>query len=401
MSETLDLEALARVGLGPRVRRQLACGIADPSARPMRVTQVQREHLLLHDGRRAYRAQAAPALVDDLDAQQESLAVGDWVLAQPGGASSWRITCRLPPANQITRRTQDSRAGDDRRRAQRQVLVSNVDTALLVMGLDADFNLRRLERYLALTRLAGVSALLLLSKADTVAAALRDQQIDAARTVLPAGMPVLALDLRQPAVAQALTPWLQPGQTLVLLGSSGAGKSTLANSLCAGAGPAPGPAPTQLTGPAPGPAPTQLTGPVPGPAPTQLTGPSRADDSRGRHTTTVRSLLLLPGGACLIDTPGLRALRLDLAEPDDLARAFGEVAGLAPLCRFRNCQHQAEPGCAVRVSVDAPRLHNFHKLLRKARRDTLSPVERQAEVARFKARGRATRLRMRIKREGV
>ena len=381
MSEPVDLEALARVGLGALVRRQLACGIADPAARPMRVVQIQREHLLLHDGHQLHRAQAAPALAHDLAAQHEALAVGDWVLAQPGGAGAWRITCRLPPGNQITRRTLDSRAGDARRQAQRQVLVSNVDTALLVMGLDADFNLRRLERYLALTRLAGVAALLLLSKADTVAAELRDRLVEQARSVLPAGMPVLALDLRQPEVVQALAPWLQPGQTLVLLGSSGAGKSTLANSLGAGTASVPDPSTGQQQA--------------------QLTGPARADDSRGRHTTTVRSLLPLPGGACLIDTPGLRALRLDVVESDDLARAFGDVAGLAPLCRFRNCQHQAEPGCAVRVSVDEPRLRNFHKLLREARRDLLGPVERQAEVASFKARGRATRLRMRIKREGA
>ena len=114
---------------------------------------------------------------------------------------------------------------------QRQALVSNVDTALLVMGLDNDFNLRRLERYLALVCLAPVDAVLLLSKADTVDAAQRALRLAQAQALLPPGMAALALDLRQPAAALALAPWLAPGRTLVLLGSSGAGKSTLANTL--------------------------------------------------------------------------------------------------------------------------------------------------------------------------
>ena len=379
---SIDLDALASIGLGPAMRSQLACGIANPAALAMRLVEVQREHLLLHDGRVTHRAHAAPALLQDLGDQGEGLAVGDWVLAQPGGAAGWCISCRLLPYSQITRRTVDSRAGDGRRAAQRQVLVSNVDTALLVMGLDADFNPRRLERYLALTRLAGVAAVLVLSKADMLDAPARGDRLARAQALLPSGMPALALDLRQPASASALAPWLQAGQTLVLLGSSGAGKSTLANTLVqtlarAGA--------LSTSRQAPG---------------AQSTGPARADDGRGRHTTTVRTLLPLPGGACIIDTPGLRALRLDIGEADALAQAFGDVARLAPLCRFRDCRHQAEPGCAVRQAVDAPRLLNFHKLLREARRDSASPLERQAQVSKWKSRSREAQLRMRAKRGG-
>ena len=379
---SIDLDALASIGLGPAMRSQLACGIANPAALAMRLVEVQREHLLLHDGRVTHRAHAAPALLQDLGDQGEGLAVGDWVLAQPGGAAGWCISCRLLPYSQITRRTVDSRAGDGRRAAQRQVLVSNVDTALLVMGLDADFNPRRLERYLALTRLAGVAAVLVLSKADMLDAPARGDRLARAQALLPSGMPALALDLRQPASASALAPWLQAGQTLVLLGSSGAGKSTLANTLVqtlarAGA--------LSTSRQAPG---------------AQTTGPARADDGRGRHTTTVRTLLPLPGGACIIDTPGLRALRLDIGEADALAQAFGDVARLAPLCRFRDCRHQAEPGCAVRQAVDAPRLLNFHKLLREARRDSASPLERQAQVSKWKSRSRDAQLRLRAKRGG-
>ncbi len=372
MSDCLDFEALTAIGLGAAMRAQLACGVADPEARPMRLVTVQRDHLCLHDGHTTHRAQAAPALLQELRAQDEALAVGDWVLARPDGGGGWRIGCRLTPANQIARRMVNGRAHDGRGLPQRQVLVSNVDTALLVLGLDHDFNLRRLERSLALVRLSGVAAVLVLSKADRVTAALCAQRLAQARSLLPAGMAALALDLRQAAAAQALAPWLARGHTLVLLGSSGAGKSTLANTLQRAFGV----------------------------AAEQGTGAVREDDSRGRHTTTVRTLLPLPGAACLIDTPGLRALRLDVDDEADLADAFGDVARLAPLCRFSDCRHMQEPGCAVREAVAEPRLRNFHKLMREAQRDAAGLLERRAELAVWKARARATHARQRDKTGG-
>ena len=396
MIEHIDFEALSTIGLGEAIRAQLACGVADPQARPMRLVEVQREHLLLHDGHRTHRARCSTALQRDLQAQDEALAVGDWVLARPDEPGGCCITCRLLPGNRIVRRTSGGRANDARGGIHRQVLVSNVDTALLVMGLDHDFQLRRLERYLALVRLSGVAAVLVLSKADTVTPELAARRLAEAAEVLPAGMPVMAMDVRQAEAAKALDDWLRPGQTLVLLGSSGAGKSTLANSL------------TQafsskrclatLLDPQGGQA---GRSPVLGARSSQTgrdTGPVRADDSRGRHTTTVRTLLPLPGGACVIDTPGLRALRLDVEDADQLADAFGDVARLAPMCRFRDCQHQQEPGCAVREAVDEPRLRNFHKLLREARRDSLTLLERREQLAQWKARGRAGQARARSKR---
>lgn len=375
MNRPIDFSALQAIGLGPAMQSRLACGVADPMAQPMRLVEVQREHWLLHDGHQTHRARCATALQQDLHGQGEALAVGDWVLARPDDPGGCCITCRLLPVNQLTRRTGSGGRGDPRAGVQRQALVSNVDTALLVMGLDHDFQLRRLERYLALVQLAGgdapVAAVLVLSKADTVPPALAARRLAEAADILPPRMPALALDLRQPEAAGALSAWLQPGQTLVLLGSSGAGKSTLANTLVQAHG--------------------QQAG--------RDTGAVRADDSRGRHTTTVRSLLPLPGGACVIDTPGLRALRLDLDDADQLADAFGDVARLAPLCRFRDCQHQQEPGCAVRLAVDAPRLENYHKLLREARRDTLTALERQAQQALWKQRGRAGAARAKAKRQ--
>ena len=370
MIQPIDFPALQAIGMGPAMQARLACGVADPLAQPMRLVEVQREHWLLHDGLRTHRARCTTSLQQDLQAQGEALAVGDWVLARPADPGGCCITCRLPPVNQLSRRTSAGGRGDHRAGVLRQALVSNVDTALLVMGLDHDFQLRRLERYLALVQLAAVPAVLVLSKADTVDPALAARRLAEAADILPARMPALALDLRQPAVAGALAAWLQPGRTLVLLGSSGAGKSTLANSL------------------------VQAHGLQAG----RDTGAVRADDSRGRHTTTVRTLLPLPGGACIIDTPGLRALRLDVDDADQLADAFGDVARLAPLCRFRDCQHQSEPGCAVRQAVDGPRLLNFHKLLREARRDTLTVLERQEQLADWKRRGRAGAARARAKR---
>jgi ribosome biogenesis GTPase / thiamine phosphate phosphatase len=151
-----------------------------------------------------------------------------------------------------------------------------------------------------------------------------------------------------------------------VLGSSGAGKSTLINTLAGND--------------------------------VQDTGAVREHDSRGKHTTTARSLHRLPGGACVIDTPGLRALRPDTDEAT-LAASFGDIENLAMQCRFRDCLHGDEPGCAVRAGVPPDRLRNFHKLLREARRDTMSVLERRQVLAQWKARSRAGHARVKSKRE--
>jgi ribosome biogenesis GTPase len=232
------------------------------------------------------------------------------------------------------------------------------------MGLDHDYNPRRLQRYLALTRMAGVPAVVVLTKADLDPEAGLRQCAELQEQVRD-GTPVLALSALDPQAPRALQPWLQPGQTLVLLGSSGAGKSTLTNALCA--------------------------------ANLQDTGPVRAADSHGRHTTTVRSLHRAPGGACIIDTPGLRTLRLD-GDEEALQHVFDDVARAALQCRFRDCQHQDEPGCAVRASVEPERLLSWRKLQREARRDQMSALERQRQLSEWKQRSRAGRERSRDKR---
>jgi ribosome biogenesis GTPase len=324
----------------------------------LRVTEVQREGIVLHDGLVQWPARMLPALRHQLADQADALAVGDWVLAERNPLGEWWAHARLPPLNQLARRLHDGRE-----KITRTVIVSNVDTALLVMGLDHDFNLRRLERYVALVRMAGVAAVVVLTKADLNDAA--PARLGEVQAGLPSEVPAVALNALGDEPAQALGPWLGIGQTLVLLGSSGAGKSTLTNALVG--------------------------------AKAQRIGANRVDDSRGRHTTTARSLHITAGRACIIDTPGLRTLRLD-GDADDLKAAFGDIAQLAAQCRFRDCSHVGEPGCAVREGVAPERLRGFHKLQREARRDTLSALERKAQVQQWKARGRESRLRIESKR---
>ncbi len=359
---SIDTHALARlqaIGLTTAMARHLSALPDDPQAPfVMRVTEVQRDALELHDGVQAHAGRPLPALLH----AGTPLAVGDWVLASCNRHGQWWVHRRLAPLTELARRHHDGRD-----KVTRAVIVSNVDTALLVMGLDHDFNLRRLERYLALVRLSGVLPVVVLTKADLCEPAFAERRLREVCDLLPPGVDALAVDARADEAAEALAPWLAAGQTLVLVGSSGAGKSSLTNALLG--------------------------------EHRQRTGAARDDDSRGRHTTTARSLHRLPGGACIIDTPGLRTLRLD-ADAQTLAGVFDDIAQLALRCRFRDCRHQDEPGCAVRDELAPQRLRNFHKLQREARRDTMSALESRAQRQLWKQRGKAGRERARQRREG-
>jgi ribosome biogenesis GTPase len=327
----------------------------------MRASAVHRETVEVHDGTQQHSARCAARLTRDLLAQGSALAVGDWVLCQRDAHQQPWLTWRAPPISQIVRRDADG---------SRHTVVSNVDTALLVMGLDLDFNLQRLERYLALVASSGVLPVVVLTKADVIRAAAPEQvaqRIEELRERVGKHVDVVAVDGRSAEVSTVLQAYLSLGQTLVLLGSSGAGKSTLTNSLLGCA--------------------------------RQDTGAVRAHDSRGKHTTTARSLHLLPSGACVIDTPGVRTLRPDV-DAATLGALFEDVSTLADACRFRDCAHLDEPGCAVREQVSPERLKNYHKMLRESRRDTMNALERQQQLAQWKARGRAGRQRSEMKREG-
>ena len=339
----IDFTTLHRIGFKRHFVSQLAA--ASPRHRLARVTAVQRDWLTVDDGGQALRARqlrhSAPPVV------------GDWVLLVSAGAEHW-IDAVLDADTRLTRRTPSGR----------QALASNVDTALLLMGLDQDFNPRRMERYLALVRACGVAPVMVLTKSDIAVDAA--DKIARLRERVPDDVPALALHPAEQDDTGPLAPWLRAGQTLVLLGSSGAGKSTLTNA---------------LTGSA------------------QATGGTRQGDDHGRHTTTVRSLHRCPGGACIIDTPGLRAWQPD-ADEDELALSFDDIAALAQRCQFRDCAHESEPGCAVRGAVDADRLQNYRKLLREVRRAGRTALERIAERGKWKVLVKGARQRGRDKRGG-
>jgi ribosome biogenesis GTPase len=213
-----------------------------------------------------------------------------------------------------------------------QTIAANIDTVLIVSGLDHDYNPRRIERYLVLARASGARPIVLLTKPDLCAE--RDERVAEIATLAGPGVDVIALNARELESAALLAPYTGRGQTLVLVGSSGAGKSTLTNTLLG--------------------------------IDRQKTNDVRAHDSRGRHTTTHRALIQLPGGACIIDTPGMRELKFT-GDEETVAVQFDDVEALAAGCRFRDCAHQGEPGCAVQAAIaagtlDRERLEHYHKL---------------------------------------
>ncbi|MBC5767996.1 ribosome small subunit-dependent GTPase A [Ramlibacter albus] len=349
----IDFDKLRRIGLAQGITSRLGeLASPVPGTRLARVTETQRDVFTLHDGTHELRARALARVSEVLQADGDALTIGDWVLAAPGEHGQWWIHERIAPVTQIARRANDGR---------RQTLASNVDTALLVMGMDNDFNLRRMERYIAIVKAADVAPVVVLTKADIGAREHYREMCDR----LPATIPVLAVNGTSPSARKELAPWLAPGCTLVLLGASGAGKSTLTNTLLA--------------------------------SDVQDTGEVRRGDGRGQHTTTARSLHLCETGACIIDTPGLRTWRPD-ADAQSLAATYDDVQSFAPLCRFRDCRHEGEPGCAVREHVAQDRLVNFQKLVRDAERVNLTALDRIQVRKKWKKLHKAGAARTRDKR---
>jgi ribosome biogenesis GTPase len=280
-------------------------------------------------------------------------AVGDWVAVAGGSDDGDPAVIRaiLPRRAVFRRGAEEGHAIDD------QVIAANVDVALVVAGLDGDFNLRRLERYIAVAYAGGAVPVVVLNKTD-VAADLEGVRT-AAGGVAP-GTEVVAISARTgDGVAGLAARFLSPGRTAVVLGSSGVGKSTLVNTLLG--------------------------------RDHLRTAAVRQDDSHGRHTTTHRELVRLPGGALLIDTPGIRSLGVAGAS-DGLASAFADIEDLAADCRFRDCRHDGEPGCAVRTELADGRLSQdrfaSHRKLEKEAAHVARSADRLlagAELRRWKS----------------
>lgn len=251
------------------------------------------------------------------------MAVGDWVLADLARA---RVIRRLD-RHSILQRGKEHLTGD------RQLIAANLDTLFITTSCNADFNPARLERYMALALDADITPVILLTKSDMTDDP--DSFIVQAQA-LGRDLAVIALNAKGGDVADILGAWCGTGQTVALAGTSGVGKTTIANALTGN---------------------------------TFATQAIREDDARGRHTTTDRSLHRIPGGGWLIDTPGMRGLGVaDVAA--GIAATFSEITDLEGQCKFRNCEHDSEPGCAVQSAIaagdiDPDRLRRFKKLQRE------------------------------------
>ncbi len=286
-------------------------------------------------------------------------AVGDWVVFTRSGDGVALIRAVLTRRNSIVRQAAGSATSE-------QVIAANVDTIFLVSALNAEFNPRRIERYVTLALESSARPVVVLNKADLctdLAQRLDDIEPLAQR------IPVHIISAIQHDGIDTLLPYLDPGQTVAMLGSSGVGKSTLINALIG--------------------------------TDTMPTGAIR-DDGRGRHTTTHRSLVPLPSGALLLDTPGMRELQLWSAS-DGLHEAFADIEALRRRCRFSDCAHGSEPGCAVREALgqglDEARLRNYKKLERELEfQERKTDVKARAEhKQRWKAIHKEAKERMKFK----
>ena len=278
-------------------------------------------------------------------------AVGDWVVVCDAPGDGFAIEALLPRRTKVSRKTPWLKAEE-------HILVANVDTVVLVTGLDQDFNPRRLERYLTAAWDSGADPVIVLTKLDVC----DDSGKVAEAESVAVGVPVHPVSNVTGEGIDAVRQLLEPAKTFVLLGSSGTGKSTLAN---------------------------RLAGRT-----VMETGDLR-NDGRGRHTTRHRQLLVMPGGAILIDTPGLRELQI---WEGDIDSAFADIAELASQCRFNDCAHSTEPDCAVREALetgelDEGRWANYVKLQRELRSiEARSSRRLQRELkSRWRARARETR----------
>lgn len=280
--------------------------------------------------------------------------VGDWVAARQVDADTAVVLAVLQRQSVLARGVAGGRKSQAGAAPGEQVLAANVNTSLIVCGLDQDYNPRRIERYIALSYGGGVAPVVLLNKADICPDA--DARAEEVALLAP-GVEVISLSAKEGQGVERVRSLLNPGATVCLLGSSGAGKSTLFNALSS--------------------------------EPSQATASVSDTTGKGRHTTTSRELFLLPGGIILIDTPGIREVAL--VDGEGLELAFPEIEALAQRCRFRDCSHNGEPGCALLKAVETGELSEARWESYLRLQNEVRHRERVAETSRVaveKARGK-------------
>ena len=299
---------------------------------PGRVASRNGKHYVVITSEGEVPAIVSNAFKRSAQAKSDLPAVGDWVvLERIENMSSLHIVSLFPRKNKLSRMG----AGD---KTEEQIVASNIDTVFIVTTVDHDFNIRRLERYLVMANEMGVRPVIILNKIDTFSEVERslDPFIMQIHRIAN-DVPVIAISARDGSNIEKISELVEPGKTIVLVGSSGVGKSTLIN---------------QMLGYS-----------------RQAVGEIRGSDSKGRHVTSSRELILLPNGGMMIDNPGIRELQL-WSSGIGISKTFEDIEGLGRSCRFKDCGHETEPGCAVIEAVEngtlaEDRLYSYRKLMRE------------------------------------
>jgi len=323
-------------------------GAGRPDCTVARVTAVHRDSYLVRNENSEAPAELAGSFIYSAESSVDLPSVGDWVLVQYHNADTFAIIHGLLPRRSFLRRKTPGKKIDY------QMIAVNIDAALIVQACDLDFNLRRLERYLVMVNEGHIEPILLLTKSDLVSPEMVEQRISEVRQA-SITCKVLPLSNVTGFGVDQVRQLLEPGKTYCLVGSSGVGKTTLLNHILG----------------------RDLF----------ETNTVRASDGKGKHTTAQRQLIVLEQGAMVIDTPGMRELG-NIGVTSGLAESFSDIGDLSKTCRFANCTHTQEVGCALLAAIEQGTLHenryqNYLKLTKESEYNELSYVEKRRKDRKF------------------